>query len=41
MMQSNSRIRLAVTHDAAHAAILEKPEACDRAILNWARNLRK
>lgn len=40
MMQTNPRIRLAIIHDAAHAAIIEKPEICNRAILNWARNIR-
>jgi len=41
MMQSNPRIRLAIIHDAAHASIIEKPVACNRAIMNWARNIRK
>jgi len=40
MKQSNPRIKLAVIPGAAHAAIIEKPEACNRAILNWARNIR-
>ncbi len=40
MKASNPRIRLAVIPGAAHAAIIEKPEACDRAIESWARNVR-
>jgi len=32
--------RLAVIPGAAHAAIIEKPEACNRAIEGWAASLR-
>ena len=40
MKASNPRIRLAVIPGAAHAAIIEKPEACDRAISAWAATVR-
>ncbi len=40
MKASNPRIRLAVIPGAAHAAIIEKPEACNRAISAWAGTVR-
>ena len=40
MKASNYNAKLAVIPGAAHAAIIEKPEACNRAIESWANGLR-
>lgn len=40
MHQDTPGSRLAVIPGAAHAAIIEKPEACSRAILAWASTVR-
>ena len=40
MKASNYNAKLAVIPGAAHAAIIEKPEACNRAIESWASSLR-
>ncbi len=40
MKQSAYGSRLAVIPCAVHAAIIEKPEACNQAIEGWAAGLR-
>ena len=40
MQKSRPGTTLALVPGAAHAAIIEKPEACNRAIENWAARLR-